>query len=449
MKNPLTGTTGKATPQNRIARPRMLPCICAAATALAALHSPAAVDALPEGYTRLEWIAPTNGAPHVDTDYTPEQTDKISVRFLLSKNTGSEYQALYCARDANKGNTFSCIVHSSGMLRFDYNEGARGYTSVLSRPSEIILDAEGGTGTQSYAINGNVLSGIESKEGEFTVGSTLHLFATPTGELPGRSRIYWFQVRDSAGTLKVDLRPCLRESDGAVGMYDLVRERFLPGVGTGAFDANDTGLPAGYGARKWIETDGTQWINTQFTPLCFDTVSMSFRFREQSDDFRGLFCARGANNTNTFTCIKSNKANGNNNRFRFDRKGGTIGYSASSSVADTDYTISMKGSTGECKVNGATVPTSGNGGNFTVGSPIVLFAMHQNAANMTYMSSLRLYCFTVTDSDTGIVLCDLLPCARSSDGKPGLYDRINKRFLANGGTGEFKTSEYAFVISVR
>ncbi len=437
-----------------MARPRMSLCICtAAATALAApLPSPAAVEAIPEGYTRLEWIAPTNGAPFVDTDYTPDQTDKISVRFLLPKfnDTASEYQALYCARGANNENTFSCIVHKSGMLRFDYNDAARGYSSVLPRPAEYIIDAEGGALTQSYSINGNAVSGIGSKEGEFTVGSTLRLFATPTGTLPGRFRIYWFRVRDSAGTLKVDLRPCRRDSDGAVGMYDLVRERFLPCGGSGVFDTNDTGLPTDYSARRWIETDGTQWINTQFTPLCFDTVSMSFCLRAHSDDFRGIFCARGANNTNTFTCIKSNKANGNNNRFRFDRKNGTIGYSSASSVVNTDYTITMNGSTSECKVNGATVQTDGsNRGNFTVGSPLVLFAMHQEAANMTYMSSMRFYGFTVTDSATGTVLCDLLPCVRTFDGKPGLYDRINKRFLANGGTGEFKTPEDAFVIVVK
>lgn len=415
------------------------------AAVFATLPSFAAVDALPEGYTRLEWIASTSDAPYIDTDYTPDQSDKISVRFQQSNDTSSDYQVLFCARDTSNKNTFSCILLKNGTLRFDYNDTTHGWSSALSRLAEYVLDVEGGTQTQSYAVNGNALSNVNSKEGEFSVGSTLRLFATPTGTLPGRFRIYWFKVADSAGTPKVDLRPCRRDSDGVIGMFDLVRNCFCSTGGTGVFDTNDIGLPADYSAREWIESSGTQWINTQFTPLCFDTVSMSFRFRALSDDNLGLFCAR--NNGNTFTCIKSNSANGN--RIRFDRKAGTIGYYGTSPVVNTDYTITMNGSTSQCSVNGSSVSTSGNEGYFAVGSPLVLFAMHQGAANMNNMSSIRLYGFSVTDSMTGAVLCDLLPCCRKSDGTLGLYDRINKRFLANGGTGTFTTREYATILSIR
>ena len=432
--------------------------ILAAALAAAFLASPpclAAVDSIPEGYTRLEWLASTADTPYVDTGYTPTSTDKFIVRFRSLSNA-KNYEVLYCAR-GNGGGSFTCFRNNTGNgFRFDYNGGTHGYSPSNSTNTEYILVADGNiaagnTATSqysAYSLNGNVqtLSTTTDRAGTFTIKKPLRLFATDSGTLPGRFRIYYFRVENSVGVAQVDLRPCRRNSDGTLGMYDLVRETFCPAGGTGTFDTNDTGVPSGYSAREWIQSNGTQWIDTEFTPLCFDSVSTTFRFRALPSGNFAVFCAR-KDGKQTFTFLRVGST------FRFDHNAGNKTVASTvSPVVGTDYTITMNGTTHTGTVNGGNTVTFNDAGNFTVGSPMTLFAAHNGTisdANMSMKSSLRLFSFMVTDSATGTALCDLLPCVRQSDNKPGLYDRINKRFLVNGGSGEFKTPEGGTVFYVR
>ena len=427
--------------------------IATAVATSAILPAPAAVSALPEGYTRLEWIA-ADGNQRIDTDYRPDQTDKISVRFKMPTYS-SAIQTLFCARQ-NGTDTFTCLILTNGRLRFDYNTGTVGTTPAgLARDVDYILVADGKTMT--YTLNGNAvtLSDYTDRSGTFTPGSTLRLFQTEGGALPGHYRMYWFKVEDESGNVKVDMRPCKRDSDGAIGMYDLVRESFLPNVSTGVFETNDTRLPSGYSAREWIQSSGSQWIDTQFTPLCFDTATARFQFRALPNENLAVFCARNTSNKQTFTCLRIYNQSANKKYFRFDRNEGTGtgGESAFNPTLETDYTVVMNGTTRDCTLNDRSIATAGTEGNFTVGSQFSLFAAHSGTtlsdANMTMKSSLRLYGFTVTDSATGTILCDLLPCVRRADNKPGLYDRVNMRFLVNGGTGEFKVPVVATFVTFR
>ena len=426
-----------------------------ALSAVCALQSFAAETSLPAGYTRLEWLASTADTPYIDTGYTPTSTDKFTVRFRSLSNA-KNYEVLYCAR-GNGGGSFTCFRNNTGTgLRFDYNGGTHGYSPSNSTNTEYILVADGNiaagnTATSQYSaytLNGNVqaLSTTTDRAGTFTIKKPLRLFATDSGTLPGRFRIYYFRVENSAGVLQADLRPCRRNSDGTLGMYDLVRETFCPAGGTGSFETNETGLPPGYSAREWIQSSGTQWVNTEFTPLCFDSVSTTFRFRALPSGNFAVFCAR-KDGKQTFTFLRVGST------FRFDHNAGNkTATSSVSPVVNTDYTITMNGTTLVGTVNGGNDVAFNDAGNFTVGSPMTLFAAHNGTiadANMSMKSSLRLFSFTVTDSATGTVLCDLLPCVRSLDNEAGLYDRINKRFLTNGGTGEFKVPIYSTFITFR
>ena len=434
---------------NKATKTMMLTFTLAAAWAL---QSFAAVASLPSGYTRLEWIAGT-GTQYIATDYTPDCTDKITVRFRMP-TYASSIQTLYCARKNGK-DTMTCLIFESGTIRFDHNGGTIGRSPAKGRDADYILTADGNiaagnTTTNSfdaYTMNGVVQElseAVNDRTGSFTVGSPLYLFRAETDLYYGRFRMYYFQVRDTSDNLKLDLRPC-RNPEGEIGMYDLVNEKFYGNSGTGEFDTNETSLPPGYFARTWIGSSGTQWINTSFTPLCFDTVSVNFKFRALSSGNHAVFCAR-TGGTRTFSFLKVGA------KFRFDHNAKNYTVSSSiSPVVNTDYTVAMNGTTRNCYVNGVYDKTCSDEGVFTVGSPFILFAAVDgtyNASNtaVTMLSSYRLYSFVVTDSATGTILCDLQPCVRNSDDKPGLYDRINKRFLTNGGTGEFTVSGGAILI---
>ena len=394
-----------------------------------------AENALPEGYTRLEWIE-SSGSQYIATGYTPLCTDKVTVRFQFLDASFGSYQALYCARLSGK-QTFTCQLTSGSTLRFDYNDGTRGYSSAQIGQTDHLLVVDGNT--QTYVLDGSTLS-INVKEGSFTVGSPFYLFRTEAENTNfGKFRLYYFKVEDAAGNVKVDMRPC-RNDSGEVGLYDFAEGRmgFYGNAGSNDFIGSGTTLPAEYVACDWVDSSGTQWLNTEVRPVCLDKVETKVRFHDTlSGEYSAVFCARGMDGSQvrkTFTCIKSN-----GNFFRFDRNTGTGdgGASALKPVSHVDYRIEMDAGTQDCRVDGKTVATCGTTGGFVVGSPFVLFAGHNGTisdANMTMLSKLRVYSFKVLDPN-GAVISDLKPCRRVADGKVGVYDIINKKFLTNGGTG--------------
>lgn len=82
----------------------------------------------------------------------------------------------------------------------------------------------------------------------------------------------------------------------------------------------------------------------------------------------------------------------------------------------------------------------GNSGKSSPGGgirAIYLFAMNFNNAPVEMPGVKRISRFKV-DKDN-VSVCDMYPCIRKSDNKPGMYDLITEQFYTNSGTGEFIT----------
>lgn len=193
--------------------------------------------AVPSGYRAMNWIR-SSGAQYIDTGYTPICTDRVVTKFCIINTELSSWQALYCARagSGSSGRTFTCQLGKTGgvpALRFDYNTGTRGWSGIVSNNCEYVLEVDGNS--QSYKIDGNELTGIETVAGSFVVGSSLHLFGTEAGVNLGAYKLYFLKVFSKDGILVCNCVPCERKSDQAAGLYDLVGDRFLENLGTGVF----------------------------------------------------------------------------------------------------------------------------------------------------------------------------------------------------------------------
>ena len=97
------------------------------------------------------------------------------------------------------------------------------------------------TGTGSVAIthNGPITLFAECTSGK---GSGYVAISNTTAYAGAfsKSRIYYFKVKDSNGDLVADLRPAVRKSDSAIGMYDMVRGEFYQNArDTGAFSVGN------------------------------------------------------------------------------------------------------------------------------------------------------------------------------------------------------------------
>ena len=76
-------------------------------------------------------------------------------------------------------------------------------------------------------------------------------------------RVYGFKVYDN-GTLIADYIPCYRKSSGVIGFYDMVSGTFLTNSGSGALTKGFDVDPTVYQEVEYIESSGTQWIDTGF-----------------------------------------------------------------------------------------------------------------------------------------------------------------------------------------
>lgn len=137
-------------------------------------------------------------------------------------HTNATYSQTYCGKDT--GYTMSgssldvpVVIKTTTDKKIYCDEAlvdtATGAVSIThTGPITLFAECTSGNGSGYAAISGtNAYAGAFSK-----------------------SRIYYFKVKDGNGNLVADLRPAVRISDSAIGMYDLIRDEFYQ-------NARDTG----------------------------------------------------------------------------------------------------------------------------------------------------------------------------------------------------------------
>jgi hypothetical protein len=358
------------------------------------------------------------------------------------------YYAVFCARGENTLDTFTCFRSNiKGFFRFDRNiePSFSAFAPAVGKDYLVTMDGN----TRDCFVWDEKIATCKT-EGDFTVGSPFVLFASHSGIIDdayvsykSSMRLYYFRVYDSDGNLKASFEPCRRRSDNKPGLYDLQNGTFLTNSGTGEFDAPTICRPDGFTPMRWIESTGSQYIDTLYTPDCTDRIVTRFRIVDtELAPWQALYCAR-EDGKKTFTCQLG--INNGISALRFDYNTGTRGWSGA--VSDRhEYVLDVDGCTQTYKINGAVLEGIGvlDDGDFFVGSSLRLFG-NELGGNL---GAYRLYSFRVYSKD-GLLMCDCVPCRRDSDGEIGLYDQINNRFLVNSGSGKFGAGKYGFILTFR
>ena len=185
--------------------------------------------------------------------------------------------------------------------------------------------------------------------------------------------------------------------------------------------------------------DGKGYLVTDITPNCTNIVVMKFKPVSASS---ALFCARDGSANGSFTCYHSYSSS--QNKIRLDRgANSTANQKTSTSALSASYdyllTADYGRKTASIVQSGESTDLFGNnplGGDdtYTVGSPLVLFAMHKNLGSSTYGNYGRdyIYYFELYDSNTNLTHC-LLPAQRDSDSAYGFYDTRTGTFYPQSG----------------
>ena len=184
-------------------------------------------------------------------------------------------------------------------------------------------------------------------------------------------------------------------------------------------------LPSGYTRLDYIESSGTQYINTGFKPNQNTRVMMDVEVlgTTQCAPF-GARASQGGNITYTLFLLTATT--------------GRTDYGASrqemtfSSILGR-YTIDANKNV--VNVNGVSITHTAS--TFSVDHNIFLLAVN-TAGTASNFAKMKLYSAKIYDN--GMLVRDFIPCKNAS-GTLGLWDNVNSVFYANAGTGTFSTGK--------
>ena len=187
-----------------------------------------------------------------------------------------------------------------------------------------------------------------------------------------------------------------------------------------------TDLPNGYTAIEYIESNGTQYIDTGFNPDSNTRVIAKMDFKNASSDTsQNAFSARGAGGTAEeygFLVSEGSYVSRYGDDKYFD-----YGYDNKPFLVDKNKNV--------LSIDGSVVQTHQEK-EFSCGVSMTIFASNRNGSVSRY-ASMKLYYMEIYDN--GTLVRYFVPCVRESDGEIGLYDIVNQKFYANEGEGSFIT----------
>ena len=186
-------------------------------------------------------------------------------------------------------------------------------------------------------------------------------------------------------------------------------------------------LPDGYTQLEYIESTGTQYIDTGFKPNQDTRVVAEVELKIDGNNYF-LFGARYSTSNNSTTAATF----GFNAYQTFYRTHYRDGYSDFASAVSYDGKFTIDKNKNVTTLNDKEVITR-TYTTFSAPCNMVIFAVNTNGKVGTYGKA-KVYSFKIYDN--GTLVRDFIPCKNPS-GVVGLYDLVNDKFYPNSGTGTF------------
>lgn len=414
------------------------------------------VQILPDGYTQLEYIQSNGGAHYIDTGFKPNQNTGIIAKFQLLSSTGNQTPIL--SRTSRNVDSFDVFIDSNSRWTADYGT-LRHTNSSIGAQTLINLNFDKNVvkfNNDSYTFDSQTFQG----------SSNLTIFGMNTGGTVAnnaRMNFYSCEIYDN-GTLIRSFIPCKNPS-GIIGLYDIVNSKFYANVGSGGtftagpdvpkstgvsinylgsnkvVDIDDVQLqelskdtewifqfvpgpklPSGYTELEYIQSSGTQYIDTGFKPNQDSRVVTKFDMIQTDTAWRKLWGSGSGSYDLDFALW-------NDGTTKLQSYYGT---KTNNTVPITDMSLNVDANKNIWKYSGETITFDKN--NFTCAYSMYIFNVNKDDNPKYLPGMMKLYLFKIYDND--VLVRDFIPCKNPS-GTIGLYDSVNNQFYQNAGTGTF------------
>ena len=287
-------------------------------------------------------------------------------------------------------------------------------TTEVCRPSGMYSDKINTISIKNGLVhlNGNHV-GTYTHGALSTATGALYIFANNALSRYGKMRLYGLKIYDANGNVSRDFIPC--NYGGSIGLFDNVTQAFYGNAGTGAFQYG--GGKNNYQWLDYVESSGTQYINTGFAP----TSNSRIVIRASSS---GPYSVYGMT--------------GNGTSFNLTGSGNGMYYYWGGQAASTisnwfNQVHTFEQNKNVSYIDGRAYYTH-SATTWSTSLPIFLFARNNSGSVNDIGGTVRIYSCQLYEN--GALVRDYVPCV-SPSGKVGLYDKVTKRFYGNSGTGNF------------
>lgn len=378
---------------------------------------------IPSTYQELRYLGVNSGEPYIDLGITGNQKTKAEVTFSSVETLAS---CLFGYQANAVGITFNLSEKSNNTRFGAWAKVGFGFELFDGQKHVVEISQQG------LYQDGTLVATPTNQT--FTTGN-LTLFKAEGAVTYGNKTIYGCRVWNN-GTLQRDMVPCKRLSDNTLGMYDLVSEQFFTNAASNSsFSAGTYQIerlqstilepifPTEYERLEYLQSSGTQYIDTNVKLTSDDTVKCKFEITEKPTDYNyreGIYGTMEVKSrTNTFFVLLM--------RTPGLARVGTSSNQVTSTNVELNTVYDTTLSNGTYIQNGTTYTFTRHNG-FIFNTNCYVFARNQSAMLPTYA---KVYSFEIVNKFNGI------PCRRKSDNVLGFYDTISKTFFTNAGTGTF------------
>lgn len=234
---------------------------------------------------------------------------------------------------------------------------------------------------------------------------------------------------DATGVGTIDLYPDTE--------YEFTSDKASGLDGTGHYSKTVTvteiepRLPDGYKELNYIESSGTQYIDTGVV----GTEKVSITYKAQALNYYG------GGSTNGDNALMLGSRNSSSVVGLWAKQNSTDAFCSFGALTSANTNIDVKGintytiTNGNFTCNGVSVQLS-TASSFTTDNSILIFKgrTSNGGIDSRYLNQ-RVYFVSIKVD--GVLTCNLIPCKRLSDNAIGMYDLVTNAFFGNSGTGDF------------
>lgn len=357
-----------------------------------------AAAAAVETYTRLTFLQ-SSGVQHIELDYQLTEDDTIDILYeptLIDKSDQFVFGA---------PNTWWSTYNQTGYARFgntsstSVSSGTYNYRVQLSKEKLVINEITTTTLAYTGLTDGKI--GVFSGMG-----------AAGTAYNRGNFRIMWFRIKGADGNDTIDLAPAKRDSDGKVGMLDLVSGTFYTNMDDGDdfIGGNEVRVTEDYEIIDRVYFNKNKAFNTGYLGNNTTYIDVMFQ-RTNTSAAAYLFGLTQGNRLTGYLSASSAYWRYGNANPTFSLGTQKI-YKAVVTPGKTTIDSTSKTFTVNEFETSDPIPVGG-------------YKSGTNAVTKHYIG--YIYYFRMRYGDTQLL--DWYPCRRKSDGEEGFWDCVTQTFI--------------------